>query len=158
MNVRDPAREPGAQTKLTAEVSLFAESIRKAPPQKLQMSATSEWGAREILIHLVFWHGQYVCIIKNLLEDRQPVLLTGTFKSINEECIAGFSSCSTDELVVSLERLQNELARLAQMEQTNRLCFSLRQGSKKWEFPEFMQAITRHIRKHRLQVRRLIRL
>ena len=156
MNLRYRTAEHATCADLAAEVKLFAELTREAPPEKLEPSNTPKWGAREILIHLVFWHGQYVSIIKSLWENKEPVLLRGTFKSINARCIHEYVMCTTEELVVKLEKSQRELAFLAQLVNGRDLRFSFKKGSKLWPFPDFVDAITGHFRKHRLQVEEMI--
>jgi len=141
---------------LPTEVRLLAEVIRAAPADKLQPSKTTEWGAMEILIHLVFWHQQYVSIINALLQNRKPMLLKGTFKSLNAQCIDQFSACTTAELVASLEQSQRDLDRFSQLEGAKDIRLAFREGSKKWAFPEFRGAIAAHIRRHRLQVEKLV--
>jgi hypothetical protein len=157
MTIRHISKAQDSCADLTTQVSLFAALIREAPRDKLQLSGTAEWGPREMLIHLAFWHQQYVSIIKSLLKHKQPVLLRGSFKSINAMSVEEFRNCSAEELVVSLEKSQRELVFLAQVPETNSLRFSFRHGSKIWEFPQFTRAISQHIRNHRLQAARRIR-
>ncbi len=139
---------------LAAEVRLFAETIEAAPEQELRPSTGPEWGAREILIHLVFWHGQYVSVIRALLEDREPALLKGSFKSLNAQCIEQFSDCTTAELLADLDGSQRALDGFAQLRKARDIGFSFREGSREWAFSEFAEAVAGHFRRHRLQLQR----
>jgi len=141
---------------LAEQVQLFIAAIRAVPPEKLRAAHTPDWGPREILCHLVFWHAQYVSIIRALLAHKQPLLLTGSFKQHNADAVRQLSGSRIEELLASLERSQRELDRFAQLENIAALCFSFREGSKTRSFPEFVDVIANHFHSHRLQVQRLM--
>ncbi len=141
---------------LTEQVRLFVAAIRAAPRENLCAAAAADWGPREILCHLVFWHAQYVSIIKALLANKEPVLLTGSFKWHNAEAVRQLSGCDVEELLRRLEGSQRELDRIARRKDIDHLSFSFREGSKHRSFAEFVDVIANHFRSHRLQVERLV--
>ncbi len=142
---------------LAAEVALLIDVVRAAPAEKLQLSVSTQWGAREILSHLVFWHAHYVKIFKALLAKRRPELPTDSFKSLNAYSVVLYSTCAIDEMLASLERSQRCLDDLGRRARISKVRFSFREGSKERSYPEFLDDITHHFRTHRSQIERLVK-
>lgn len=142
--------------KLSSQVHEFLSIVKKLPTRDFKPSNTIDWGPKEILIHLAFWHKQYVSIITSLLMGVKPLLLKGTFKSINAMAEKEYYSLSVIELISSLEQSQKELDLLGQNSQTWKLEFPFREGSELWKYSEFIDVIAGHVQLHRLQLEKSI--
>ncbi len=142
---------------LAAEVALLVDVVRAAPAEKLQLSVSTQWGAREILSHLVFWHAHYVKIFKALLANRRPELPTDSFKSLNAYSVVLYSTCTVHQMLASLERSQRSLDDLSRRAQAGKVRFSFREGSKERTYVEFLDDVSHHFRTHRSQIERLVK-
>ncbi len=142
--------------KLSAVISSFTEFVHALPQQKLESSRTEKWGAREVLIHLVFWHEQYAQIASDVFANRDYKQLSGTFKEINALAVKQNMSVPINELLERWAATQNNLERLSKKPGSSRLKFCLRVGSKQWPFSALMRLAAEHIRQHEDKLRKLL--
>lgn len=114
--------------------------------------------AREVLSHLVFWHREYVAIVRALLEGRELPLRSGTFAQLNAGATEEFAGRSFPELVEHLIQLQHilqaDLRRLPDWE----MRFPVKHGSRLKCTADRVERIESHIRNHVKQLRRAERL
>lgn len=115
-------------------------------PKQLELSPTLKWGAREVFIHIVFWHEQYVNITKSLISRDQPNLLTGTFKHNNALAVERNKNVPTEVLMERLQKAQAELLPL--FDQASNLHIAFKEGGKVRPYPEAIDRIEQHIRSH----------
>ena len=142
--------------KLSAAISSFTELIHALPQHKLESSRTEKWGAREVLIHLVFWHEQYAQIASDVLANRDYKQLRGTFKEINAFAVKQNVSVPINELLERWAATRNNLERLSKKPGSSRIKFCLRVGSKQWPFFVLMRLSAGHIRQHEEKLRKLL--
>lgn len=142
--------------RLTLAIDSFISYIRSLPEGKLQASPSTSWEAREVLVHLVFWHEQYASIIKAILSGKKPELLIGTFKELNAYAVEKNRTESISTLLKRLAEAQKDLERLTNKAATKniRLQLSFREGSKMWQFEEALDKIEKHIRGHLIKLKR----
>lgn len=157
MSTKPKEKKHATPADLATEVALLADVIRRAPPAKLQLSGSTDWGAREIFGHLVFWHAQYASIIAAMLVHRRPRLLAGSFKSLNAYSVELYKDCTIEEMLASLETSQRSLDRFAHRKGIDEIRFAFREGSQQRSYREFLDVITRHFRRHRSHIRRLVK-
>lgn len=142
--------------RLSAAVHSFAELIRSLPAQKLNRSRTQKWGAREVLIHLVFWHEQYAQIASDVFAKRNYPKLSGTFKDINAWAVAQNMSVPANELLDRWVAAQIRLEHLSQKQGASRLKLCLREGSKEWPFFVLIRLAAGHVRRHEEKLTKLL--
>jgi hypothetical protein len=142
--------------KLASAVTSFTQFVCALPAQTLKPSNTEKWGAREVFVHLVFWHEQYAEIASDLLAGRKHKHLSGTFKEINATAVAQNSSVPIGELLDRWVVAQKRLERLGQNTAASRLKLALREGSKQWPFLVLMRLAAGHIRQHEAKLKKLL--
>ncbi|HSP56229.1 MAG TPA: maleylpyruvate isomerase N-terminal domain-containing protein [Dehalococcoidia bacterium] len=142
---------------LRRAVDSFATFIRGLPPHLLQPSRTAEWGPREVLCHLAFWHEQYAAILEAIQDGREPPLINGTFKSINASAVATILATPPAELLHRLVKAQESLERITRNPDAESLAFSFRKGSKVWPLPKAIELIAGHMNLHEQRLRRATR-
>jgi hypothetical protein len=98
---------------LSEAVSSFRHLIRSLPESSLSPSTGAEWGPREVLIHLAFWHAVYASTLRALLDDRVPEMPVGTFKGLNAKSVRTNVTTPSDQLLASLETAQREIEAMA---------------------------------------------
>ena len=67
-----------AVARLDESVEAFACALESMPETAL---TGAEWGPREMLGHIVFWHETYLRIAHAINTGHDPVPLVGTFRS-----------------------------------------------------------------------------
>lgn len=115
-------------------------------PTQLELSKTEKWAAREVFIHIVFWHEQYVSITKDLLRKEKPHLLTGSFKENNALAVEQNKDVPIKSLIERLQTAQSELLPLYDQATTLRIAF--KEGGKVRTYPDAIERIEQHIRSH----------
>ncbi len=143
--------------RLDQTITNFLTFIDSIPADKLKPSLSTEWGAREIIIHIVFWHEQYVAILHEVIAGRNPKLLKGTFREANHRAVKELVPIPISELATRLLRAQEQLRLVASTPQAKTLKFSFKEGGKVWPFEEVLERIEKHIRTHLQTIRKLIR-
>ncbi|WP_324716669.1 DinB family protein [Carboxydochorda subterranea] len=104
-----PATAMEAALRLRAAVASFASYITGLPESFLQ---PGEWGPREVLVHLVFWHETHAATIGALLRGEEPALPVGTFAQLNARAVRANADQPITRLIERLEAAQRELERL----------------------------------------------
>jgi hypothetical protein len=135
----------------------FLTFINSIPADKLKPSLSAEWGAREIIIHLVFWHEQYVAILQEVVVGRNPKLLKGTFKETNHRAVKELLPIPISQLSTRFLRAQEQLRQVASTPQAKTLKFAFKEGGKVWPFEEALERIEKHIRTHLHTIQKLAR-
>ena len=114
--------------------------------------------AREILSHLVFWHREYVLIIKALKAGQQPRLKAGTYAELNSAATCEFLNTPMFDLAHKLrsyhDRLADELRPLANWN----IDFPVKFGGRSDSVAGRLPAIESHIRSHVRRLKRAERL
>jgi len=131
--------------RLTLTVENFCGWIESLPVKETR---TQEWGPREILAHLVYWHEQYIAQIKAILSGRKYPAPCGRFADMNSEAAAKFQKFPITKLTGRFRNANRHLCRLARGQNARRIAFSIKQGSKRWRLPDLIPAVEAHVRNH----------
>lgn len=137
-------------------VASFINFVQSIPPEQLQPSKSEKWGPLEVLIHLVFWHEQYLRIATAALAGKKHEMLHGTFKEINGWAVAENLTVSVPELIRRWLKAQTALEHLTQRPGAAHLKFSLREGSKEWTLPVLIRLAAGHIVNHEAKLRKAL--
>lgn len=92
---------------LDAAVEAVAVELETQPETRL---TGGDWGPREVLCHLVYWHEYYVSVVHALATGRQPALMVGAFPEFNRQAVRELGSVPVTDQVVRLRRAQRRLA------------------------------------------------
>jgi hypothetical protein len=109
---------------------------------------------RDVVSHLVYWHGHYIDVLKAVREGRQPELKSGTFKELNAEASKMYSHLSLKELASRLTELQVELKKELRAVPDPNMEFPNKEGGRFWSVSARVLAIESHIRNHIKRMRR----
>lgn len=142
-----------AVARLGESVEAFACALESTPETRL---TGGEWGPREMLCHIVFWHETYVRIAHaiNAGQDRRP--LVGTFPEFNRQSVIQLGDVPVTVLVARLRRAQQRFAReLLAMSPSSRLTIKI--GAAGRGPLELAHKTDAHIRGHLDEVRRFQR-
>ncbi len=113
--------------------------------------------AREALSHFVFWHREYVRIIRAIAAGRKPRLRVGKFREFNARATREFEHTSLLRLVEQLVQLQSILERLLVVLPDWRINFPIKAGGKHTSVAERVPQITAHIENHVARLRRAVK-
>lgn len=139
-----------ATGELRMAVDAFIDYMDQRPEPRL---TGGEWGAREVLCHLVYWHETYVRIVRAMNTHQPPVQRTGSFKDFNREGIAELGAEPVAAMVARLRRAQRRLE-VELLALPPDATINIKVGSKAWPADEFPARIAGHVRGHLRQLRR----
>jgi hypothetical protein len=131
--------------RLTRTVENFCVWIESLPAKETR---TQEWGPREILAHLVYWHEQYLAQSKAILSGRQYPAPRGRFVKMNSKAVAKFQKIPIAKLTGRFRNANRRLCRLAREHDPRKIAFSIKQGSKRWRLSDLIPAVEAHVRNH----------
>jgi hypothetical protein len=141
-----------AQTvaRLGESVEAFACALESMPETAL---TRAEWGPREILCHIVFWHETYARIAHAINTGQDPMPLVGTFPEFNRRSVIELGGVPITVLVARLRRAQRRFAvELLAMNSRSRMTIKI--GARGRGPLEFALKTDAHIRGHLDEVRR----
>lgn len=104
--------------------------------------------ARQCLAHLVFWHREYLSILRALAQGRAAELRSGTFASLNAEAYREFAAIPMSEMACQLESLQRELDSQLRVLLDPQMEVLLKQMAHSWQLAELIPRVAGHIRGH----------
>jgi hypothetical protein len=135
---------------LDASVEAFATALEAMPEPDL---TGGEWGPREVLCHLVYWHATDLSIARPLNAGERPRLLVGSFPEFNRRAVIQLGSVPVPELARRLRLAQKQLAvELLALRPGARI--RIKAGSMARGPVEFATRIDAHIRGHLVEITR----
>jgi hypothetical protein len=142
-----------ALRKLNRTVTRAADSLAKMDEDLFDGYQT----AREVLSHLVFWHREYVTIVRALADGHEPFLREGTFAELNAAATDEFAGRSLPnlarQLVILQEGLEITLRRLPDWEMN----FPVKRGGRYQSVAMRVDGIEAHINSHAKRLKRALR-
>lgn len=131
-------------------VEEFASRYEALPPQDL---TGGDWGPREVLCHLVYWHETYLAIVRALNHHEAPGIKDGLFREFNELALEELGAVPPDVLLARLDVAQRRLAvELLRLSPAARI--RIKTGSMARGPVEFTRRIEGHFRGHLADLRR----
>lgn len=140
-----PSSVPGATDRLTRTVEDFCVLVEARPARE---SRSQEWGAREVLAHLVYHHEQYVAQVEAVLAGRKFTPPAGRFADINVRAVEQFGALPVPALTRRLRAANRRLCKLAATHDPRRIVFRIKQDSQPWRLSDLIPAVEAHIRNH----------
>ncbi len=135
--------------RLTGAVEDFCGWIESLPAED---TAARDWGPREVLAHLVYWHEHYLSQSKVILKGQAPHLPAGRFADINLKAAEKFRRYSIPALTKKFRTANRRLCALARRRNSQKIAFSIKQGSKRWRLSDLISAAETHIRNHKMKL------
>lgn len=131
--------------RLRETVETFCHFIEQLPAAA---QAEQEWGPKEVLAHLVFYHEGFVNQIEARLADRPFDLPKGRFSDLNAQIAAASRDVPVDELVRRLRAAGMRLCDLYAAHDPTQIMVQIKQGSKVWPLADLLSAEEGHVRGH----------
>jgi hypothetical protein len=104
--------------------------------------------AHDVLAQLVFWHREYINILRCLVAGLQPHLRQGAFGEVNEHAAQAFANLSMREMATHWLKLQGELDLLLRMMPDPSIHFPIKHGCRNARLPTRLRHIRAHIDRH----------
>jgi hypothetical protein len=128
----------------------FARRYEGLPPQDL---TGGDWGPREVLCHLVYWHETYLEIVRALNHHDPPAIKEGVFREFNQLAVEELGTVPPYVLLARLDVAQRRLAvELLRLSPAARI--RIKTGSMARGPVEFTRRIEGHFRGHLADLRR----
>jgi len=137
---------------LDAAIESFTAYIRSLPAAKLASSTRQTWGPREVLIHLVFWHEQYAQIASAIAQRKEPSLLKGTGRGLNDAAVRREIDTPIQELLERWARAHASFSKVAHSQGASRIKMPLRVGAKAWPLADLIRLGAGHILRHQAKL------
>jgi hypothetical protein len=140
-----------AMGKLSQTVSLFIEHIRSLPKSELE---PADWGLREILIHIVFWHENYLNNLQRIRDKKPLHMLEGTYRELNAAAIRENESETIEHLLKRFENVQNLIVEIVSGTIDTGLDFYFKSDAKPRSILESIIRIEQHVRSHLVKMKK----
>lgn len=141
-------------TKLQTTIERFCQFMEGLPEEAL---VPQEWGPREVLAHLLFWHESYVVQLESLLDDQAVSVPQGRYKDLNLEAAKMHRETPVIELVRRFREANERFCHLGQNPGAEALVLEIKKGSKRWPLLELVPAVESHVRNHQRKLARQLR-
>jgi hypothetical protein len=129
---------------------VFETLIQAVNKQNLDNIAASKWTVKDVLCHVVFWHRYYAQQYSDLAHSKKPFIFPSRGGSIrNQSGVDSLKHESKNQLIKMLLEAQKVLSlsilenNILKMHYTDRRVY---------ETGEFLEIITRHIKRHTEQI------
>ena len=139
--------------RLADAVDELASEVERAPLPPL---TGAQWGPREILCHLVYWHEWYAEVARSINHGEAVVPKVGAFPEFNRDSVEELGSTPVQSLVARLRRAQRSLGtELLAMSPHARI--TIKAGASSRGPDVFADRIEAHFRGHLRDIRRMRR-
>ena len=139
---------------LDAAIQSFTGFVRSLPAAEMEPSRRESWGPREVLIHLVFWHEQCAQIASAIARNKEPFLLKGTGRALNDAAVAREINTPIEELLERWKRAHARFSGVARSHLASEIRIPLRVGAKAWPLADLIRLAAGHIRKHQTKLQK----
>ena len=107
-----------------------------------------EWGIREVLSHMVFWHRGTVEGMESVSRGGGPTTLQGKTDELNAETVGGMAGRSVGDLIEEIRGLQTRLATAVRALPDPGVTVLVRNEDGESSAIRRLQAIAHHWREH----------
>ncbi len=111
--------------------------------------------AREVISHLVFWHGEYLRLITALADGRDPHPLSGMFRHYNAQATEMYARQSMPELARQFTKTHAELDCALNRLSNWRIAYPHKEGVANRSVGTHMSQILAHINGHITRLERV---
>jgi len=138
-------------------IESFIAFIQSLDSTTLKPSTTETWGPREVLIHLVWWHEQYVKLARAASHGKTCDLPEGTLKQMNARCVTANIKVPIPKLIARWNRANRQLTALTSSPGGSRISISLGRNTRKWPLQVLLRLSAGHIQRHENKLRKKLR-
>lgn len=131
--------------RLTETVDQFCQFITALPASAL---VEQDWGPKEVLAHLVYYHELYVKLVEAFIAGVPAVPPKGRFQDLNAQAVAASRGVTPVELVERLKKANHRLVELYQRHNPRKISVEIKAGAKLRTLAELIPEVEAHIRNH----------
>lgn len=113
--------------------------------------ASTSWTARDVLVHIVFWHESFARNVSDLANGVKPKPLKGTYAQLGQRGAEAFADFSIDELLGRLSDAQKTIGDSICNPRVTLIPYKV--GSRSYAPAEHLSVVTDHIRDHLKKLR-----
>jgi hypothetical protein len=143
--VKRPSEVRPDVVRLQTTVENFCAWIESLPEREMR---AREWGPREVLAHLVYWHEWYLAQSEAILAGRTFPLPSGRFRDLNAAAAAKYRNVLPSTLTRRFRATNRRLSRLAMEHNPDKIVFRIKADSKPWKLADLIPAAEAHVRNH----------
>lgn len=119
-------------------------------PESLRVD---DWSAKDTLGHIAFWHESFARNVNALVSGREPIVLEGTYPSLNQQGVEASRAMTVGEIVGRIRRAQATIRRcILGLPPDTRIPY--RKGSRTYSPDEHLAMVRSHISAHAHRVDR----
>jgi len=137
--------------KLQQTVEAFCQFIEALPVSAL---VEQDWGPKEVLAHIVYYHENHVAEIEAQLAGRPYNLPKGRFSDLNAQAAASSRDIPVEELLHRLRAADEKLRNFYRLHDPDTLLINIKQGGKIWTLAELVPAEESHVRNHHQRLKK----
>lgn len=108
--------------------------------------ANTSWTARDILVHIVFWHESFARNVTDLANGVKPKPLKGTYAQLGRRSAEAFAGCSIEELLARLTDAQKAIEASILNPRISLIPYKV--GSRSYSPKEHLSIVNDHLRDH----------
>lgn len=135
---------------LDAAVDRMVQAIRAVPDPGIIVHG--DWAARDVMAHIVFWHESFARNVADLVADRKPVPLAGTYASLAEQMRDELGAIPVEGLLERLAAAQTVIRRAILDPSLDVIPY--RRGSRPYLPDEHLAVVRDHVLAHASELER----
>ena len=111
----------------------------------------SAWSARDVLVHVVFWHESFARNVSDLARSIKPKPLKGTYAELGRRSLDESSDCSVEDLLPRLLNAQHSIEESIFNPRVDLIPYKV--GSRSYAPAEHLSIVDDHVNDHLKKVR-----
>lgn len=112
----------------------------------LGFAVNTEWTARDVLVHVAFWHESFARNVADLAAGIKPRPLKGTYSELGKRAAEEYRTCPVSELLDRLERAQRVIEQSVFDPKVTLIPYKV--GSRPYAPCEHTRIVEDHVRGH----------
>ncbi len=114
------------------------------------MQIYEAWTARDILVHITFWHESFARNVSDLAAGKKPSPLKGTYRALNQRGNDEMAGLSIAEIIEKLRSAQRIIQENISSKKVKMIPY--RVGSRDYSPEEHLEVVQEHIAAHKSEV------
>ncbi|HSO27073.1 MAG TPA: maleylpyruvate isomerase N-terminal domain-containing protein [Anaerolineales bacterium] len=111
------------------------------------------WTAKDVLGHLTFWHESFARNVSDLVNDKKPTPLKGTYSALNQQCFAEMRPLTVAAITKRLEDAHQRIQK--NILNPDLVMIPYRKGSRDYSPEEHLDIVNQHIQEHLKEIKKI---
>lgn len=139
---------------LEREVEAFCRFVETLPDEAL---VEHDWGPREVLAHLVYWHEVYVEQAQNYLRGEPVEVPHGRYSDLNALAVKNSRYVKVVELTGRFRAANRTLGQLLAESDPEKVVIPIKSGVRPYTLSKLVAEVLPHIRSHHRKLKSELR-